>query len=42
MNNGLEAIFADIKSKVRVHSGLMSEHRMKLIDIHCAGISFSR
>lgn len=31
-NNGLEAIFADIKSKVRVHSGLTCEHRMKLID----------
>ena len=31
-NNGLEAIFADIKSKMRVHSGLTSEHRMKLID----------
>lgn len=31
-NNGLEAIFADIKSKVRVHSGLTGEHRMKLID----------
>ena len=28
-NNGLEAIFADIKSKVRVHSGLTGEHRMK-------------
>ena len=31
-NNGLEAIFADIKSKVRVLSGLTGEHRMKLID----------
>ena len=31
-NNGLEAVFADIKSKVRVHSGLTREHRMKLID----------
>ena len=31
-NNGLEAVFADIKSKVRVHSGLTMEHRMKLID----------
>lgn len=31
-NNGLETIFADIKSKVRVHSGLTKEHRMKLID----------
>lgn len=32
MNNGLESIFADIKSKVRVHSGLTRVHRMKLID----------
>jgi len=31
-NNGLEAVFADIKSKVRVHSGLTREHRIKLID----------
>lgn len=31
-NNGLESIFADIKSKVRVHSGLTRAHRMKLID----------
>ena len=31
-NNGLEAVFADIKSKVRVHSGLTRAHRMKLID----------
>lgn len=31
-NNGLEATFADIKSKVRVHSGFTGEHRMKLID----------
>lgn len=31
-NNGLEGIFADIKSKVRVHSGITREHRMKLID----------
>ncbi len=31
-NNGLEAVFADIKSKERVHSGLTREHRMKLID----------
>ena len=29
-NNGLEEVFADIKSKVRVHSGLTREHRMKL------------
>lgn len=31
-NNGLEAAFADIKSKVRVHSGLTREYRIKLID----------
>lgn len=31
-NNGLEGIFSDIKSKVRVHSGLTGEHRKKLID----------
>ena len=31
-NNGLEGIFSDIKSKVRVHSGITKEHRMKLID----------
>ena len=33
-NNGLEAIFADIKSKVRVHSGLTGEHRMKDAAVH--------
>ena len=32
-DRGLEAVFADIKSKVRVHSGLTRERRMKLIDI---------
>lgn len=31
-NNGIEGIFADIKSKVRVHSGINAEHRKKLID----------
>lgn len=31
-NNGLEGIFSDIKSKVRVHSGITKEHRKKLID----------
>ena len=31
-NNGLEAVFADIKSKAGVRSGLTSEPRMKLID----------
>ena len=31
-NNGLEGIFSDIKSKVRVHSGMKKENRKKLID----------
>lgn len=31
-NNGLEGIFSDIKTKLRVHSGLTRKHRMKLID----------
>lgn len=31
-NNGMEGVFADIKSKVRVHSGISAEHRKKLID----------
>ena len=31
-NNGLEGIFSDIKSKVRVHSGINKEHRKKLND----------
>lgn len=31
-NNGLEGIFSDIKSKVRVHSGISREHRKMLID----------
>lgn len=31
-NNGLEGIFSDIKSKVRVLSGLTRKHRKKLID----------
>lgn len=31
-NNGVEGIFSDIKTKLRVHSGLTKEHRMKLID----------
>ena len=30
VSNGLEAVFADIKSKARVHSGLTREHRKKL------------
>lgn len=31
-NNGLEGIFSDIKTKLRVHSGISREHRKKLID----------
>lgn len=28
-NNGLEGIFSDIKTKLRVHSGISKEHRKK-------------
>ena len=31
-NNELEGIFSDIKTKLRVHSGISREHRKKLID----------
>ena len=31
-NNGLEGIFSDIKTRLRVHSGISKEHRKKLID----------
>ena len=31
-NNELEGIFADIKTKLLVHSGLSKENRKKLID----------
>lgn len=31
-NNGLEGIFSDLKTKLRVHSGISKEHRKKLID----------
>ena len=31
-NNGLEGIFSDIKTKLRVHSGISKDHRKKLID----------
>lgn len=31
-NNGLEGIFSDIKTKLRVHSGISKEHRKKIID----------
>ena len=30
-NNGLEGIFSDIKTKLRVHSGISKDHRKKLI-----------
>lgn len=31
-NNALEGLFSDLKSKVRVHSGIGKEHRKKLLD----------
>lgn len=31
-NNGLEGLFSDIKSKVRVHRGISKENRKKVID----------
>lgn len=31
-NNGLEGVFSDLKTKLRVHSGLSREHRKKFID----------
>lgn len=31
-NNGLEGVFPDLKTKVRVHSGISKTNRMKLID----------
>ena len=31
-NNALEGLFSDLKSKVRVHSGISKEHRKKLLD----------
>lgn len=31
-DNGLEGVFSDIKSKVRVHSGMSKEHRKRFID----------
>ena len=31
-NNGIECIFSDLKTKLRVHSGITKEHRKKLID----------
>ena len=35
-NNGLEGIFSDLKTKLRVHSGITKEHRKKLIDEYLA------
>ena len=35
-NNGIEGIFSDLKTKLRVHSGLSREHRKKLIDEYLA------
>ncbi|WP_300301992.1 hypothetical protein [uncultured Muribaculum sp.] len=31
-NNGLEGLFSDLKTKVRVHRGISREHRKKLLD----------
>ena len=31
-DNGLEGLFSDIKTKLRVHSGISRENRKKLID----------
>ena len=31
-NNALEGLFSDLKTKVRVHSGISREHREKLLD----------
>ena len=31
-NNALEGLFSDLKTKVRVHSGISREHRKKLLD----------
>ena len=31
-NNALEGLFSDLKTKVRVHSGISKEHRKKLLD----------
>jgi len=33
-NNALEGLFSDLKTKVRVHSGISKEHRKKLLDEH--------
>lgn len=31
-NNALEGLFSDLKSKVRIPSGISPEHRKKLLD----------
>lgn len=31
-NNGLEGLFSDLKTKVRIHSGISKENRKKLLD----------
>ena len=31
-NNALEGLFSDLKTKVRVHSGISRDHRRKLLD----------
>ena len=35
-NNGLEGTFTDIKSKLRVHSGMKKSNRVKFIDEYLA------
>jgi len=31
-NNGIEGLFSDLKTKVRVHSGVSGDNRRKLLD----------
>ena len=31
-NNGIEALFTDLKTKIRVHNGLSKLNRVKFID----------
>ncbi|MBQ3677377.1 MAG: transposase, partial [Bacteroidales bacterium] len=31
-NNAIEALFTDLKTKIRVHNGLSKHNRMKFID----------
>lgn len=40
-NNGLEEIFSDIKSKLRVHSGIGRELRKKIIDEYLSRLPWS-